>query len=204
MVARLATVAFLTWCAPLLAANDPYCAFEVKVLSPSKEPAAKVPVGIARQRGTFAETVTDADGIARICDAPIYPVDVFVGYDACGLVVIKGVKPLWLETRKLVATYAHSSCGEFNSFAKNCHILFRVKDEAGRSVAGARFEGKASGDPREPVLSDSFGRLFRAVEENQTLEGQITMAGYNPTSVSQSCLRRELGDRELVVVLRKR
>jgi hypothetical protein len=188
MTARLLTAALLAWCAPLSAANDTYCAFEVKVLSPSNGPASKVPVGIARLSNTFAETVTDANGIARICDAPIDPVDVFIGFDACGLIVIKGVKPLWLETKRLFATYATSSCGEFNSNPKNCHIMLRVKDESGRPVAEARFEGNASESVREPIVGDSFGRLFRTVERDRTLQGSITKLGYNPTPISQRCV----------------
>jgi len=148
--------------------------------------------------------MTDANGTARICDAPIGTVDVFVGFDACGLVVIKEVKPLWLETKKLFVTYARSSCGEFNSNPKSCHIVLRVKDEVGRPLAGARFEGKASAKSvGEPILSDSFGRLFRTLEADQMLEGYITKLGYNPTPISQRCVLLE-ADRELMVALRKR
>ena len=81
---------------------------------------------------------------------------------------------------------------------KNCRTLLRVKDQSGNPIAGARFEGK------EPTLSDSFGRIFRTIEEQQTLEGNVTKAGYLPTPISQKCSLRELdADGELVVVLRE-
>ncbi|HSR07933.1 MAG TPA: hypothetical protein VLM42_12335 [Bryobacteraceae bacterium] len=169
------------------------------MFDPSNRPAAKVPVGIARQRDTYAQTFTDANGVARICDAPIDPVDVFIGHDACGLVVIKGVKPLWIETKKLFVTYASSTCGDFTTFPKNCHTILRIKDQSGHPIAGAHIGDK------EPTLSDSLGRIFRTIEEQQTLEGNVTKSGYLPTPISQKCSLRELdADRELVVVLRKR
>jgi hypothetical protein len=203
VIARFVTGAFLAWSASVLMAADSYCAFEVEVHSPLKRPALNVPVGIGQLRSTFAQTLTNANGIARLCDAPIGPVDVFVGFDACGLVVIKDVKPLWRETKKLFVTYARSSCGEFNSNARNCHIILRVKDETGHPLAGARFEGKASESTWEPLVSDSFGRLFREIEADQTLEGYIAKLGYNPTPISHKCLLQD-ADRELVVSLRKR
>ncbi len=72
------------------AAEEPtYCSFEVKVSKPSGVPFAKVPVALVENRTQFGTVFTDANGLARICDAPLHRVDIVVGIDLCGMVLVE-------------------------------------------------------------------------------------------------------------------
>jgi hypothetical protein len=197
---------FLATGAIILAADTTYCAFEIRVIKPSGDPASKVAVGIVEggRATAFTETLTDARGRARFCDAPLSPVDVFVGFASCGLVIAKQIRPLWLRTRRVLITYDGSYCEEFGPFPTQCHILLRINDDSGRSIAGARFTEATPRNDQASAPSDPFGRLFRVVEGEGVLEGSVTKEGYASAPVSKRCLLREDGvDREVKIVLHK-
>jgi hypothetical protein len=195
---------FLASGATLLAADTAYCAFEVQVIKPSGGPASKVAVGIVEGGRELTETLTDARGRARFCDAPLRPVDVFVGFASCGLVTAKQVRPLWLRTRRVLIIYDGSYCKEFGPFPTRCRILLRINDDSGRPLAGARFTEATPRNDQVSAPSDIFGRLFRVVEAEGMLEGSVTKEGYGSAPVSQTCLlREEEADREVKVVLHK-
>jgi hypothetical protein len=182
-----------------VAAESTYCAFEVRVSKPSGVPFAKVPVGLV-QRGTqFATVFTDAKGLARICDAPLHAIDIVVGGDLCGLVLVKNVKPTWPTTRQVFVTYVEEGCPHF-TFPDHCQALLQIEDEKGKSLAGARFEGR----PAVPGVSDVFGRFFRTLKRGEKLEGTVTKEGYEPARVSEQCLPEGEDTVEAKVVLHKR
>jgi hypothetical protein len=186
---------------PLAAAEPTYCAFEVKVSGPSGTPLAKVPVLMLRRDTTvFAETTTTKDGTARLCDAPLDPVDIVVGFDMCGSVVVRVLKPTWPKIRRVFVTYLQTFCDHLPS-DNYCQVLLRVHDEKGRPVAGARFEGSPS-DVSD--VSDIFGRLFRLVRPGEKLEGVVTKDGRQSDRVSEQCIAYDEHDAELKVVLRNR
>jgi hypothetical protein len=127
-----------------LAAAETYCAFEVKVSTPGGTPAPNVTVALIRaDRTTFSETTTDANGVARLCDAPLEYMDVIAGRDVCGLVMVKHVQPTWPEMRRVYVTYADAPCNHFVP-APDCRVLLRIQDEGGHAVAGARFKSKST------------------------------------------------------------
>jgi len=175
-----------------------YCAFEVKVSAPSGVPIDKVPVVMIRgDRTTFFETATTANGVARICDAPLESVDIVVGFDVCGSVLIRDLKPSWPKTQRVFVTYVRTFCDHFG-IAPGCQVLLRVQDGEGRPVAGARFDGEPSGTPGSHV-SDALGRLFRSLKRREKLEGVVVREGSEPARISVQCL----DDVELKVILRK-
>lgn len=194
---------FLLVCAPMATGGTNYCAFEIRVRKPSGTPFAKVPVAIIYNGTQIAEARTDASGTARLCDAPLGAVDIAVGFDVCGSVLLRKVRPLWLRTRRVFITYARSSCQEF-IFPKDCHVLLRVADNQGRPVAGVRFEANGSRTASELGLSDSFGRLFLSLKGAEEVRGLVTKRGYEPASVSQTCHPRGDPDMDVRVILRKR
>ena len=180
-----------------------YCAFQVNVTNPSGEPFAGVNVLMVYKGTTFAQTQTDAKGTARLCDAPLFGVDIVVGEDFCGSVLVRQIKPPWLETRQLYVTYVKDSCGHF-AFPPDCRVLLRVRDSGGRPIAEARFEGTPSPSGKYTDVSDEFGRLFRYTKEPGKLEGLVTKAGYVPAMVSRLCgPGPDHDDGELDVILRK-
>jgi hypothetical protein len=123
------------------ASESTYCAFEVKVNAPTGLPLAKIPVGLAKAGTQFSTAFTDTSGTARICDAPLSAVDIVVGGDVCGLVLVKKVRPTWPTTRQVFVTYTEEDCPHF-IFADHCQALLRAEDERGRPLAGARFDGR--------------------------------------------------------------
>jgi hypothetical protein len=90
---------------PSWLAGAPYCAFEVKVMKPSGAPNPNIPVLMVQEGRQTFETKSDANGIARICDAPLGYVDIAAGLDVCGLVTVKDVTPEWLTTVRVFITF---------------------------------------------------------------------------------------------------
>lgn len=176
-----------------------YCAFEVKVSTPSGDPVVGAHVAILRgDKSTFSETMTAANGVARLCDAPMETVNIVAGFDVCGSVFIRALKPKWPETLRVYVTYLDYPCSHFIP-PPMCQVLLRIQDEAGHPVAGARFNGKratSSGSDESDVL----GRLFRSLKWREKLEGVVFKQGSAPTSISVDCE----SDTELKVVLHKR
>jgi hypothetical protein len=95
-------------------ARDSYCAFEVTVRTPSGDPISKIPVALIQARATtFSETATDASGIARLCDAPLEYMDIIVGRDICGSVMVRHLAPTWPDMRPVYVTYVDAPCDHF-------------------------------------------------------------------------------------------
>jgi len=175
-----------------------YCAFQIRVSSPAGNPLAEIPVVLGKQnKTTYSETATDSVGIARICDAPMEPVDLVVGLDLCGSVVVRSVKARWPKTQEVFVTYVKTYCDHM-AVSQSSQVLLRVQDEMGLPVVGARFEGVLAGDSGS-AMSDSLGRIFRVVKRNQRLEGRVTKAGRSSGPISLSVE----DDVELKVVLKR-
>jgi len=181
------------------AAKEPaYCAFEVKVVTPSGVPAPRVPVLLIRHHTTtYAETTTSSNGLARLCDAPLESVDIAVGFDICGSVVVRNLSPSWPETHHVYVTYAPSPCDHFATSGR-CRILMRVQDVAGQPVGRAQFRGLSSGVSVHGT-SDQFGRMFFSFARDETVKGLITNDGDLPENVSVQCR----DDVEVRVTMRK-
>jgi len=178
---------------------SPYCAYEVKVRNPSGIPFANVPVGMVEHGAQRATALTDSSGLAKFCDAPLQPVDFVTGTLDCGVVLVKGVKPTWPETREILVTYDKAHCGGELTFPNSCRILLRVHDEQGRPLGGAAFDF----GPSERSISDAFGRIFRSVKSGENLDGVIKLEGRMPAPISERCIRGNERDVEQTVVLRK-
>lgn len=182
----------ITACLPARA--EGFCAFQVDVRTPTGSPIGKVPVSIITgHTQVYAQTVTGPDGVAKLCDAPFETVDVVVGFDICGSVLIRNLSPTWPEPRKLSVTYAEAPCDHFG-VSQTCRTLIRVLDEAGKPVQGAHFSGGGQGEDS----SDAFGRIFRTTARRQKIEGVISKDGRQPVKLSTTCA----GDAELKVTLR--
>ncbi len=63
-------------------AAEPYCAFEIKVVSALGRPVPNLSVVLVRgDKTTYAQTSTDRAGVARLCDAPLESVSIAAGRD---------------------------------------------------------------------------------------------------------------------------
>jgi hypothetical protein len=182
-------------------AGAPYCAFEVRVKKPSGLPFAKTPVGIVDKGKDITTAVTDANGVARLCDAPVHKIDIVVGAVGQGLTLVKAVKPTWPKTRVLVVIRDDSEWDEF-VFPDACQILLRIRDERGLPVSGARFDGRSSGVLASMDTSDKLGRLFRKLRSGGVLNGSIAERGYISAPVAATCIKGDEADAEVRVVLK--
>lgn len=168
---------------PYARAQEPYCAFEVHVATPAGKPVPGVPVAMLRaDKTTYSNTASGLDGVARICDAPLQTVNFVVGFDICGSVMVRNLRPAWPETQQVIVTYASAPCPHM-TFCNECQVLLRIRDENGNPVAGARFQGTPSG-LRGSAVSDEFGRLFRVVRRGETLKGIVAKQGKASAQVS--------------------
>ncbi len=193
----------LLWlCAAVAPGAPSYCAFEVRVSKPDGAPFAKVEVAIVSRGVQIVTAETDANGLARLCDAPFHNVSIVVGFDICGSVLVRDVKATWPETRQVFVTYVKDICDHF-IFADRCTALVRVQDAMGQPLAGARFEGRPAQAPGS-ALSDDFGRLFFTLKRGESLKGTVTKDGHEPARVSAQCNQTGAAEVEVRVALRKR
>ena len=190
-----------TYVSPAAGQNG-YCAFEVKVSEPLGSPVDKVPVLMFLRNGSvFVEATTSSNGVARLCDAPLEAVDIGVGFDMCGSTMVRDVRATWPNVRRIFVTYERSFCNHF-VLRDHCQVLVRIKDEEGRPVAGARFEGKPFRGSRSEV-SDAFGRLFFLNKLGEKLEGSVVKDGRKSDYVFEKCGEQDDRDAELSVVWKK-
>lgn len=199
-MSQLRDIVMCVFVAGIFAVNAyAYCALKVEVKSPSGDHVARVPIEVLREhRISIAEAASDANGHAEICDLPLGFVDVVVGQDICGSVMVRSIKPLWPQTVELVVTYADLGCNHVAP-SPRALVLFRVKDTDGKFVEGASFTD-ASQLNQGTTSSDVSGRIFRSVQRGQVLEGTISMNGY----LRQAVRLRVMDDLEMDVLLRKR
>jgi hypothetical protein len=72
-----------------------YCALQMHVSDEKDQSLRSIPVlAVDKSRRVLAESNTDRDGIARLCDLPPAVVDVVIGRDICGSVTIAGARRL--------------------------------------------------------------------------------------------------------------
>jgi hypothetical protein len=181
------------------AAETEYCAFEVNVTTSSGTPRPKVPVLLTREhKSMLSEAVSDANGRARLCDAPLEAVDISVGFDVCGLVTILNLHSMWPDTKRIFVTFEDNPCNHFVA-AEYCQVLLRVQDDHGRAVVGARFSGKPFRRESGSDVTDHLGRLYHLVKRGDRFEGSVRGAGGANASISVPVT----DDLELKVVLRK-
>jgi hypothetical protein len=181
-------IGLLAPCATAVGEDSPYCAFEVKVSTPSGTPRSKVPVLlIQNHQKTFYETVTNANGLARLCVAPLEAVDIVVGFDVCGLVSVRNLHPKWPETKLVFVTFEENPCDHF-SVSQSCQVLLHIQDDHGRPMAGARFKPDPMSTDSGSEVSDSLGRLFRLVKRRNKVEGFIRGARGEQARISLICL----------------
>lgn len=177
-------------------AGSPYCAYEVEVRKPDGTRFQGVPVGLV-VNGTQRTTVwTDRRGGAQICDSPLHDVDIVVGFDTCGIVLVKNLKPTWPTARKVVVTYAQVPCEHF-ALPDRCTVLLRAQDDRGRPLSGAQFESEA----KTPQISDAFGRVFLLLREGEKVDGTITKAEFGAKRFSHACVFPDVKDFEFTIVL---
>ena len=187
----------------LVWAQTTYCAIEVSVTNPEGRPVPRLPVALVRHPGVTVEsTKTDESGKAWFCDAPLRFLDIAVGRDICGLVLVKHLAPSWPQTRHVYVTYADAPCDHFG-VGRTCLVLLRVRDREGRAIPGARFvEGRSALLTLSPSsdISDEFGRLFHPLKKGEILDGEVMKKGFETENVTQRCL----DDAEINVTLRNR
>lgn len=175
-----------------------YCAFEVVVRNPSGQAISGVPVALVLKHQTsVSETTTNEKGVARLCDSPLEPVDVVVGHDICGSVLVRNLESTWPRTARVFVTYVPNVCDHMAVVLQQ-RLLLRVLDEDGHPLSGARFDGHFG--QGTPGASDVFGRIHGVVMREDKVEGFVLKEGFQPTRVSEVCR----GDLELKIVLRKK
>jgi len=180
-----------------------YCAFEVRVANQSGTPARKVPVYLIKnQHITISSTTTDGSGLAKLCDSPLTAVDIGVGVDVCGSVLIRDLRATWPETQRVFVTYAETHCNHF-VFDDQCQILLRIQDEDGKAIPEARLTGHHSPGGGADV-SDSLGRLYRLAKTGENVKGVISKEGRESVSISEKCTIRGEPVIERTIVLHGR
>lgn len=192
----------LALCFVLRAEDVNYCSFEVKVRTPSGSPVVNVPVAmIKRHTVAISETKTTENGLARLCDAPLEPVDIVVGYDLCGSVLVRNVRPTWPITHRIFVTYVETWCAHVTP-ESNCPVLLRVQDDKGKPISGARLK-ETPIRVTVPEKTDVFGRLLRNLKQGEKIEGAIVKEGWVPLSIIVNCGPLGGDELEKVLILRK-
>jgi hypothetical protein len=168
-----------------LPGQSSFCAFEVNVRFPNGRPAARIPVATVEDgKQEISEAVTDKNGVARICDAPLEAVDIAVGQDVCGLILVQRVRQTWPQTHRIFVTYAPNPCYHMG-ISPQCQVLLRIKDESGRPISGVLLEGITSA--RGSKVSDDLGRYFLIVKRGEKVRGVLHKDGYRESEFAEVC-----------------
>ena len=182
-----------------VSAQQGYCAFEVRVTSPGGSPIKGVAVSLSQNRSQLANFDTDADGVARICDAPLKSVDIAIGKDICQSVHVLNAKATFPLVKQIFVIYQEVACNHF-IFLDRCQALLRIQSRDGRPISGAQFESERSG-AASLGISDKFGRLYGQVKLGEALIGIVRKAGYRPEKVLEKCTTQGESDLERRVTL---
>jgi len=183
--------------------EPPYCAFEVAVKSPAGTPVAGIGVALTQDEKIYDTAITDARGIAQICDAPKGLVDIEAGGHLCGAVSVRYLKSYWMETRRVSVTYENCSGDDFFPYG-GCLFTIRVYDEKHTPLAGVIFQGSSKDAHTlrpQTSISDRFGRIFRFVAYRQALNGRFEKADYSPKSIVEECKPGGQVERDRVIIL---
>lgn len=202
IIRTLALGGFVSVVTPPCEAQTDYCAYEVVVRAPDGRPVVAV-VTALRNGKPFASTVTDEQGIARFCDAPARPIQIQVGGNSCGSVLVRYLSPLWMKTRQVFVTF--DDCSEGFFIPGGCHLWIRVHDKHGDPLPGVLFETLSvpAWGFEQTRLTDRYGRLFWFVPLGKTLEGRLVKDGYAGPGLRDECRSGEPSGRERVVVLER-
>lgn len=181
---RFALLCMLLRLAAPLAIGQTYCAFTVTVKSPSGKSLAGVPVGFIRNgKSEITEGITSRNGEVRYCDAGLEPIDVVVGETTCGQVVVRNVYARWPDPKRVLVLYDPGPCpSPFTSTA--CQILFRVTDQAGNPIEGARLISTPA--EKSSTASDKHGRLYLTLKQGDRISGRIQY-GTMSAEIEESC-----------------
>ncbi|QOY90023.1 hypothetical protein [Paludibaculum fermentans] len=162
-----------------------FCAFEVTVRSSLHRPMAGVGVGfIGEHRTTLYESISDKYGVVRFCDGPLMPIDIVVGNDICGSVLLRNIKARWPNSARMSVVYDDRACDHL-ALSADIVALLRVQDEEGRPISGAQFADAAK-RPGTSV-SDEYGRVFRVCRRGELLQGTIQKRGWLAAKISHVC-----------------
>jgi hypothetical protein len=138
--------------------------------------------------------VTNHNGKASICDAPNEPIDIVVGRDICGSVIVNDLRYEWPTTHTVFVTYQDEPCDHL-ALGKEARVLLRILDNTGRPVRGAIFKGRAVG--RIDEESDELGRLFIIAQRGSRVEGVVEKDG-----MANRVLVAVADDSELAIIIK--
>ena len=200
-----ALIVALFWITPqTLMAQEVYCALEVTVVSAAGTPVSRTSVLMVDQKGNiFSTSTTDEKGIVRFCDVPSGLIDLQVGGNRCGAVVVRYLRPYWMRTKHVSIVYEDCG-GEDHMPPGGCLLTVRVQNENHLPLPGVRFEDQSEhrSSPTQQI-ADEFGRIFRSLAWGETLAGSLAKDGYASKTIDEPCKRGEPYRRERVILLPK-
>jgi hypothetical protein len=198
----MALVALL---APLPASGQSqaeFCAFEVAVSSPGGRPVVGTDVVLAREGRRIGTAVTNENGIARICDAPLGALlDVEVG-KFCGAVTVRHLSAYWMRTRRVDVTYSNCQGEEFATLG-GCEFVIRTHDDRDAPLSGVVFDvaQPQAVKAQSKRVSDHFGRIFHFLWYGTSFTAHLEKPGYTPQVLVGDCQAGSNPVREVTVIL---
>jgi hypothetical protein len=188
---------------PAERASD-YCAFEIHVRSSSGAAVSGRMVNAVDERGMTRGALTDAAGLAKICDTPAGLIDITVGEQRCGAVTIRHLRPNWLQPRRVVVIYDDCS-GDDHVPPAGCYFTIRVRDEQDRPIGGVAFDIPAGLRQvgQQTSVSDQYGRVFRFVPFRADLVGRFRKPGYVLQEITDPCIPGSPSRRERVITMKR-
>lgn len=156
-----------------------------------------VAVTMLEHENHLANVMTDANGVAKFCDAPVRPVDFVVGYRECGVVFVKGVVFRWPEPRNIYVVYDQLHCRGELVFPTSCQFLLRTRSANGEPLPGVRLNDSTI----KNGVSDDSGRIFTNIRSGGLLEGTLEKQGWERVHITKRCTRGDEGDLELDIAM---
>jgi hypothetical protein len=147
-----------------------------------------------------SESISDDNGIARLCDAPLGLLSISVGTNRCGSMSINFLQRPAAEPHKLKVIFNNCAGIEWSQVGL-CRWLIRLNTPEGQPIVGAVFQGKDDKQKPRSVRSDNWGRLSLVAGRGESLSGTVGKSGYLPETLSLSCSPGEPYDSDLRMTL---
>ncbi len=179
------------------------CALTIEIVGNKGEPTiARVLVTDAWSR-LVADTQTDSEGKATVCDLGFSEQRVLITTRFCSSIFIDKVRFVYPHPLHFRLELPSCSVPEEGAVVGTaCAVYFRIQGEDEKSVGAATL--KFGWSPGLEKKADSFGRLRGAIPVGDT--GSLVTAvapGFEPTQVQVRC-RGQMYREELIVMRRKK
>lgn len=164
-----------------------FCAVEVRVISPTGEPA-RAPVALVDPEGRVLDVVVS--DTVRFCDFGFGEHSLRIGRADCGLTTLHNIRLKYGAAQTFTVVW--NDCpilGDELPLGDFCATYLRISSEEGQKLGSARavIVGERYDHP-----ADQYGRIILSLQPDQGKDVRLSAPGYSEKSIHVACKRYEM------------